>query len=56
MVLTIQERLKGLHVERCLTLEHLVEQTCLSESALGLMSGQIQRYQALHSYPTSDIL
>ena len=35
MVLTIQERLKDLRVERGLTLEQLAEQTHLSKSALG---------------------
>ena len=35
MALTIQERLKDLHVERGLTLEQLAEQTHLSKSALG---------------------
>lgn len=35
MMLTIQERLKDLRVERGLTLEQLAEQTGLSRSALG---------------------
>lgn len=35
MELSIQERLKDLHVNRGLTLEQLAEQTHLSKSALG---------------------
>ena len=35
MSLSIQERLKDLRVQRCLTLEQLAEQTNLSKSALG---------------------
>ena len=35
MALSIQERIKDLHVEYKLTLEQLAEQTGLSKSALG---------------------
>ena len=40
MELSIQERLKDLHVERGLTLEQLAEETHLSKTALGSYEGE----------------
>ena len=48
MVLTIQERLKNLRVERGLTLEQLAEQTHLSKSALG--SYKADEYKDISHY------
>lgn len=42
MLLSIQERLKDLRVERGLTLEQLAEQTHISKSALG--GGNYEQY------------
>ena len=48
MALTIQERLKGLRVERGLTLEQLAEQAHLSKSALG--SYEADEYKDISHY------
>ena len=48
MALTIQERLKGLRVERDLTLEQLAEQIHLSKSALG--SYEADEYKDISHY------
>lgn len=49
MELSIQERLKDLHVERDLTLEQLIKQTYLSKSTLGAMKRKTSRTSATMS-------